>query len=88
MRSAGCGAAMRVSCIGLFFRRPDDLDNLIALTVEACRLTKSHPTGYLGGVCASVFTAFAFQGIPVIDWGSKLVNEIIPLTQDYVVKEG
>ena len=60
-RALGCGAAMRVSCIGLLLRKPKDLPSCIALSVEACRLTKSHPTGYLGGVCAAVFTAFAFQ---------------------------
>lgn len=79
---------MRVSCIGLLLRKPEELQSCINLSVEACRLTKSHPTGYLGGVCASVFTAFAFQGIPVIDWASKLVTEIIPMTYQYVTKEG
>jgi ADP-ribosylglycohydrolase len=65
---------MRTSCIGLIFRKPEELKTLVAFAVETCRLTKSHPTGYLGGVCASVFTAFAFQDIPVADWGSIFVD--------------
>lgn len=84
-QAQGCGAAMRVACIGAFFRAPDDFSALIATTVEACRLTKTHPNGYLGGVCAAAFTSFALQEVPVQAWGNLLVEQVLPAVAEYVL---
>jgi len=82
----GCGAAMRCACIGLVFRT--DMHALVSVAVETSRLTKTHPTGYLGGVCAAVFTAFALEGVPVELWGLRFLDEIIPLVKVYVSRAG
>jgi len=86
--AVGCGAAMRLPCVGLLFRGAADLRGLVAVSVEACRLTKTHPTGYLGGVCAAAFTAFALQGSPVASWGRRFLDEVLPLTAEYVLQPG
>merc|ERR1719310_1016601 len=80
----GCGAAMRTACIGLVFWRPTDVTHLVAVSTEASRLTKTHPTGYLGGVCAATFAAFALQGLPVREWGARFLRDILPQVQRYV----
>merc|ERR1719399_920338 len=79
---------MRLPCVGLLFREASDLRGLVAVAVETCRLTKTHPTGYLGGVCAAAFTAFALRGVPVHLWGQRLLDDVIPSVKDYVLAPG
>jgi len=86
--AVGCGAAMRTACIGLIFRGEEHFENLVAIAVETSRLTKTHPTGYLGGVCASAFTSFALQGVPVLMWGRRFLDHVLPACAAYVLREG
>lgn len=84
----GCGAAMRLACVGLLFSGPESLHALVAVSVEASRLTKTHPTGYLGGVCAAAFCAFAVQGVPITRWGQLLLDTVLPAVAHYVLQPG
>lgn len=80
----GCGGSMRSSCIGLMYNGKKNRDKLIAISIEAGRLTHNHPTGFLGSLTSSVFTAFAIENIPSIKWGYLLLNEIIPKAKEYI----
>ena len=65
-RGCGCGASMRSACIGLVFY--DNIDKLIAVSIEAGRLTHHNPVAYLASVMSSYFTALAIKGIPISQW--------------------
>eukprot|EP01117_Protostelium_nocturnum_P019679 TRINITY_DN8595_c0_g1_i1.p1 TRINITY_DN8595_c0_g1~~TRINITY_DN8595_c0_g1_i1.p1 ORF type:complete len:417 (-),score=130.58 TRINITY_DN8595_c0_g1_i1:36-1286(-) len=71
----GCGASMRSMCFGLVFYGLNNRKKLTASSIESGRITHNHPTGFLGAWATAFLTAYAFEGIPPLQWGSKLLSE-------------
>ena len=84
----GCGGSMRAMAIGLLFHGQEQRDMLVAIGIEAGRLTHNHPTGFLGSLVAGAFTAYAIEGIPVNQWGYYLLHDLIPRAQAYLQQNG
>ncbi len=61
---------MRSACIGLAFYT--DTKKLVALSIEAGRITHHNPVGYLGSMVSSYFTALAVKNVSPNKWISYL----------------
>eukprot|EP00026_Physarum_polycephalum_P008872 Phypoly_transcript_08975.p1 GENE.Phypoly_transcript_08975~~Phypoly_transcript_08975.p1 ORF type:complete len:381 (+),score=48.29 Phypoly_transcript_08975:242-1384(+) len=87
-RAGGCGGAMRAMCFGLVFYGEAQRSNLISVAIESGRITHNQPTGFFGALASAVFTAFAVERVPIVEWGRKLINEILPKAYEYLQNDG
>lgn len=83
----GSGASMRSCCIGLAYYGEENRHKLIQVSIESSRITHNSATGYLGGMCSALFTAFAIENIDILDWPFKLIELFENNTIPKIVRE-
>ncbi|CAD7945945.1 unnamed protein product [Amoebophrya sp. A120] len=81
-RSGGCGACMRTSVFGF----PRSFQTMLTLSLEASRMSKTVPVGFLAGFTASYFTWLALYEpeIQPAQWAEKLLLEGLPAVEEYL----
>lgn len=72
--SLGSGSSMRTGCIGMFYPGTVNRNKLIALAVEASRITHNSAVAILGGITSALFTAYAIERVPINQWPHKLLK--------------
>eukprot|EP01100_Stratorugosa_tubuloviscum_P008324 TRINITY_DN3463_c0_g2_i1.p1 TRINITY_DN3463_c0_g2~~TRINITY_DN3463_c0_g2_i1.p1 ORF type:complete len:373 (-),score=176.56 TRINITY_DN3463_c0_g2_i1:97-1215(-) len=82
--AGGCGGSMRAMCIGLCFFGEEKRSQLIEISIESGRLTHNHPTAFFGALCSATFAAFAIENIPIVQWGWRLVDLILPQAYRFI----
>ena len=70
----GSGASMRSPCIGLAYCGNKRREKLIQMAIESSRITHNSAIGYLGGVVAALFTAYAIENIDIKKWPHMLMD--------------
>ncbi|MHA1380278.1 MAG: ADP-ribosylglycohydrolase family protein [Candidatus Helarchaeota archaeon] len=69
--SKGCGSAMRVAPIGLYFK---DLDKLYKVAYNSSLITHAHPTAIAAAVGAAYLVRLALDKIEIELWPEKVKN--------------
>lgn len=85
----GNGCAIRTAPIGLKYW--NDYDKVCEEALIASLVTHNYPMGYLGGIIAALFTAYAVNDINPFEWSKKLIilhkeNFFIKLISKYSKK--
>jgi ADP-ribosylarginine hydrolase len=85
----GNGATIRTSCIGLAFYKETELDKLIAVSIEAARITHNSVVGYTGALNASYFVSLAIRGVHYSKWPQMFIDLLESnKIEDYLEKSG
>lgn len=74
--AGGSGGSMRTSAIGLAFYQENNIDKLIAYSIEASRITHNSVIGYMGGLVSALFTSYAIRNIKINKWPFMLIKLI------------
>ena len=76
--SKGCGSAMRVAPIGLYFT---DLKKLFQVAYNSSLITHAHPTALAAAVGAAYLVRLAINKIPINEWPDLVKKFVKPIKE-------
>lgn len=86
--AGGSGASMRSSVIGLAFRGTNNRNKLLEWSIESSAITHNNAVGYLGGLTAALFTAYALEGIDIKMWPMLLLDMFnVGIIDKYIISK-
>lgn len=81
----GSGTTMRTGCIGIFFCGQQNINLLIAYSIEASRITHNSAVAMLGGFTVAYFTSLALLNTKIEEWPRMLMDILqSDMIDDYI----
>lgn len=87
LKAGGSGATMRIMIFGVYFNKPEDINNLIRVCIESTHMTHPNNIAFLGSIILALFCSYAFNNKKINEWINDALQVIESSIIDDYIKE-